>query len=82
MTRKPKPDPSSEAGDLRDLLAAVLEALSLDRDADDYDERIKERTILARVVIREGLAEPAWNADWLRRKLREEEARHEGGEQS
>jgi len=69
-----KTTPSSEARELRHLLAAVLDALTLDFAVDDYGERLKERACLARVVIRDGLDEPAWNADWLRGKLRAEEA--------
>jgi hypothetical protein len=79
-----KPDRSTEVRDLRELLAAVLDALTLDYGVDGYDERIKERSGLAQVVIRDGLDERdriGWNADWLRSKLREEEARH-GGEES
>jgi hypothetical protein len=70
----------------RELLEAVLEALSLPFEAPDYDQRLKDRAGLARVVIREALAEAAerpdaftWNAGWLRRKLRDEEARHPQG---
>ena len=77
MTRKT--DQSAEVRDLRDLLAAVLDALTLDYGVDDYDERIKDRAGLAKVVLRDGLDEPTrvgWNADWLRHKLREEETQH------
>ncbi|GAP46903.1 hypothetical protein [Streptomyces azureus] len=67
----------------RDLLEAVVEALTLPHGSDDYDQRILRRASLARVVAREALAEDrgrlAWNADYLRRKLREEEARHPQG---
>lgn len=80
MTRKPAP--SAEVGDLRDLLAAVLDALTLDFGVDGYDERIKERVAIAKIVIRDGLDEPGrvgWNADWLRSKLREEEAQRQAG---
>ncbi|MEV6737904.1 hypothetical protein AB0N14_13615 [Streptomyces sp. NPDC051104] len=65
----------------RELLAAVLEALTLPFDVDDYDRRILERAGFARVSVDGALGEAAerpdaftWNADWLRRKLREEEA--------
>lgn len=77
-----KPAAAAEARDLRDLLAAVLDALTLDYGVDDYDQRIKDRAGLAQVVIRDGLDAVdriGWNADWLRQKLREEEARHSGG---
>lgn len=83
MTRKPAE--SAEARDLRDLLAAVLDALTLDHGVDGYDQRISERAGIAKVIVREALAagpaEFGWNADWLRQKLREEEARHKAGEQ-
>jgi len=75
MTRKPTP--STEARDLRALLDAVLEALTLDYAVDDYDERIKNRAGLAQVVLRDGLDAPdriGWNADWLRSKLTAEQA--------
>ena len=75
MTRKPTP--STEARDLRNLLDAVLEALTLDYAVDDYDERIKNRAGLAQVVLRDGLDAPdriGWNADWLRSKLTAEQA--------
>jgi hypothetical protein len=62
----------------RELLAAVLEALTLPFEVDDYDRRIVERAAVARVVVREALAEEpgrlAENADYLRSKMREEEA--------
>lgn len=80
MSRKPAG--SAEARDLADLLAAVLDALTLDYGVADYDQRIKDRAGLAKVVIRDGLDAVdriGWNADWLRQKLREEEARHSGG---
>jgi hypothetical protein len=64
----------TEARDLRHLLAAVLDALTLDFAVDNYGERLKDRACLARVVIRDGLDEPGWNADWLHSKLRAEEA--------
>ncbi|MHC3471196.1 hypothetical protein ACYF6T_21215 [Streptomyces sp. 7R007] len=71
------PVPGSEARDLRDLLAAVLDALTLDYGVDDYGERLKVRAGLAKIVLRDGLDEAdriGWNADWLRGKLRAEEA--------
>lgn len=78
MTRKPTP--SSEARELRDLLAAVLDAVTLDYDTPDYDQRIKERAGLAKVVLRDGLGAVdriGWNADWLRSKLTAEQAEAE-----
>lgn len=65
--------PSSEARDLRDLLGAVLDALTLDRSVANYDTRIQFRASLAKVVIRDGLDDPGWNADWLRHQLVAEE---------
>jgi hypothetical protein len=61
----------------RELLQAVVEALTLPFEVDDYDRRILERARIARVVVREALAEDparlAENVDFLRRKLRDEE---------
>lgn len=75
MTKKPTP--STEARDLRALLDVVADALTLDYGAPDYDERLKERVGLARVVLRDGLADGpdriGWNTDWLRHKLTAEE---------
>lgn len=66
------------------LLEAVLEALTLPHDVPGYSERIEDRASIAMVVVRDALAEDpsglAWNADWLRQRLREEEARHKGGQ--
>ncbi|MGW1256492.1 hypothetical protein ACWD5Q_15295 [Streptomyces sp. NPDC002513] len=68
----------SEARDLRDLLSAALEALTVPEGA-DADRRVVDRAIWARVTIKGALQEPpedlAWNAAYLRRKLDEEEAR-------
>jgi hypothetical protein len=62
----------------RDLLEAVVEALTLPFDVADYDRRILARASIARVVVREALAEApdllGQNVDFLRRKLRDEEA--------
>jgi len=80
-----KPIQSAEVRDLRNLLAAVLDALTLDYAVDDYDQRIKDRAGIAKVVVRDVLDAPdrgGWNADWLRSKLREEEARHASGGES
>lgn len=64
------------------LLEAVVEALTLPHDVPDYSRRIENRAMIAKVVVRDALAgdpaDLAWNADWLRQKLREEEARHQG----
>lgn len=72
-----KPTPSTEARDLRALLAAVLDAITLPYDLTDYDPRILRRASLARIVAREALGEDpkrlGWNTDYLQRKLAEEE---------
>ncbi|MFD4975631.1 hypothetical protein [Streptomyces sp. NPDC058424] len=66
------PDP------VRDLLAVVLDAITLPYDAPDYDRRILDRAALARTVATAALAEDprdlAWNVDYLRGKLRAEQA--------
>ena len=75
MTKKPAA--STEARDLRKLLEAVLDAVTLPYDTPDYDERIKERAGLVKVVLRDGLDTAdriGWNADWLRAKLTAEQA--------
>ncbi|NUS74905.1 MAG: hypothetical protein HOV70_01725 [Streptomyces sp.] len=73
-----KPDTANEAAALRDLLAAVLDALTLPYDAADYDKRILDRTALARGVVGPSLAEApadlAWSTDYLREKLAAEQA--------
>jgi hypothetical protein len=70
--------PTTEARDLRQLLAVVLDALTLPYDTPDYDRRILERAALARTVTSAALAEApadlAWNADYLRQKLTAEES--------
>lgn len=70
----PHPTPTTEARDLRTLLEAVRDALTLDHAAPDYNERLKERASLAKVVLRDGLDDPGWNADWLRNQLTAEQA--------
>jgi hypothetical protein len=65
----------------RELLTAVLEALTLPFDADRYEWRLQDRASWVRSTLKGYLDEgdPGWHADYLRRKLRDEEARHEGG---
>jgi hypothetical protein len=60
----------------RELLQAVLEALTLDPGDLDYERRLSERAAWARTTLRGVLedGDPAWHADYLRRKLRDEEA--------
>ncbi|MER8089456.1 hypothetical protein ACIO6T_29795 [Streptomyces sp. NPDC087532] len=68
---------SDEASDLRELLAAVCEALTAPGD-DLNDRRLVDRARWARITIRGALDEDpkdvGWNAGYLRRKMAEEEA--------
>ncbi|MGW3024812.1 hypothetical protein [Streptomyces sp. NPDC001221] len=70
--------PSSEARDLRALLAATVEALTLPYDVPDYDRRILDRAATTRVLTAAALSEDpadlAWNTDYLRAKLTAEQA--------
>ncbi|MFF3330002.1 hypothetical protein ACFYWX_10655 [Streptomyces sp. NPDC002888] len=69
---------SNEAKDLRDLLSVVLEALTVPTGPDS-GRRLDDRALWVRVtvkgVLEEGPEDVAWNADYLRRKLAEEEAK-------
>ncbi|MFJ8599967.1 hypothetical protein ACIREM_14810 [Streptomyces shenzhenensis] len=66
---------SAEARDLRELLEAVHEALSVP-GCDVDDRRLVDRALWARTTIRGALDEdPAdigWNVGYLRRKMAEE----------
>lgn len=66
------------ARDLRNLLEAVLEALAVPHDADDYRRRLDARAGWAAATIKGALADdPAdigWNADFLRSKMDAEQA--------
>jgi hypothetical protein len=66
----------------RELLEAVLDALTLPHGTDRYERRILDRVAWVRTTLKGVLGEgdPGWHADYLRRKLREEEAQHGGGE--
>lgn len=70
------------AGELRELLEVVREALTLPYDIPDYDRRILDRAATARVIVQGALdedpADIAWNTDYLRSKLTAEQARAEG----
>lgn len=71
------PTPAEEARDLRQLLTAVLEAVTLPTDTPDYERRILDRALWVRAALKGALAEdPAnigWDVDYLRGKLRTEE---------
>ncbi|MBT2420589.1 hypothetical protein J7F01_40405 [Streptomyces sp. ISL-22] len=76
--RTPNHAPERPVEPLRELLAAVLEALTLPYDTPDYDRRILDRAATARTVVQGALDEdPAdigWNTDYLRSKLVAEQA--------
>lgn len=67
------PSQPSDARELRDLLAAIRDALTLPYDATDYEHRLQERAAWARTVVDAVLDNPGedigWNADYLRGKL-------------
>jgi len=78
----PRPSaPASSPGDprdLRNLLEAVADALTLPYDTPDYARRILDRTAWARSVVTAALAEDprdlGWNVDYLRSKMTVEQA--------
>ncbi|MDT0469925.1 hypothetical protein [Streptomyces gibsoniae] len=69
---------SSEAEALRDLLRVVVEALTLPSDV-NTDRRIVDRAMWVQVTVKGALKDApedlAWNAEYLRRKLTQEEAK-------
>lgn len=74
------PEPTTNPGDARDLrqlLEAVLEAVTLPHDGTDHARRMEERADWVRATIKGALEEdPAnigWNADFLRGRLAVEE---------
>lgn len=74
-------------GGERDLLEAVLEALTLPYETPNRRLRILDRACTARVSVREALAEgsvwdAAEHAEFLRDRIRKEEAHYRGGGQS
>ncbi|MEV0639019.1 hypothetical protein AB0I77_29565 [Streptomyces sp. NPDC050619] len=73
-----KTTPPTEARELRDLLAAIREALTLPFDTADYDRRLIARAGWARAVVDAVLDNPGedigWNADFLHSKLTAEQA--------
>ena len=58
---------------IRDLLAAVLEAIDLSADLEDYAERLERRAglavVVARAALREDPSDILWNVDYLRAQL-------------
>ncbi|MDX3839027.1 hypothetical protein [Streptomyces europaeiscabiei] len=77
MTKKPTT--STEAADLRALLAVVLEALTVPYDAADYDQRILDRATYVRTavggVLTEAGADVEWDTGYLRKQLASEQAK-------
>lgn len=77
MTSNVQPPNPGDAHQLRQLLAAVLEAVTLDHDTPDHAHRMQERADWVRATLKGALAEdPAgigWHADFLRSRLRAEE---------
>jgi hypothetical protein len=72
----PTPNPG-DARDLRNLLEAVLEAVTLPHDTPEHARRMETRADWVRATVKGALEEdPAgigWNADFLRGRLRAEE---------
>lgn len=58
---------------IRDLLAAVLEAIDLPADTENYAEQLERRAGIAVVALRAALREDPsgipWNVDYLRAQL-------------
>ena len=71
------PATAGEARDLRELLAVVLDAITLDYAADNYEHRLIARTGWAHTVltaVNDGTStDIGWEADFLRSKLTAEE---------
>ncbi|MFJ4790245.1 hypothetical protein [Streptomyces sp. NPDC088794] len=69
---------SAEVRDLRALLEAVCEALTVPGEDSVYRLRLDDRASWARAVIRGALdgdlVDVGWDAAYLRRKMAEEEA--------
>lgn len=72
-----KPTNPGDASDLRQLLEAVLEAVTLPTDTPEHARRMEIRADWVRATVKGALADdPAgigWHADYLRGKLRTEE---------
>lgn len=73
-----KHTPSAEARDLRDLLEAVLEAVTLPHNTPNHARRLETRADWVRATVKgalqEDLAGIGWDADYLRSKLAIEDA--------
>ena len=63
-------------------MTAVVEAVTLPYSADGYERRLADRAGLVNATLRGFFqdGDPEWHAEYLRRKLHDEEARHAGGE--
>ncbi|MEU9406224.1 hypothetical protein AB0E08_11025 [Streptomyces sp. NPDC048281] len=74
----PRTAKAEASSDVRALLDAVVEAITLPYDAHDYERRLLERARIARSLVtaafREDPTELGWNADYLRRRLAAEQA--------
>lgn len=64
--------------ELRQLLAVVLDAVTLPTDTPDYERRILDRALWVRAALKGALAEDlaniGWDIDYLRSKLTAEQA--------
>jgi hypothetical protein len=73
-----RPDNTAEARDLRALLEATLDAITLPYGTPDYDRRMRERVGWTLTTLKGALAEDPsgldWNVDFLRGKLAAEQA--------
>ncbi|MEV8042439.1 hypothetical protein AB0P02_01160 [Streptomyces griseoluteus] len=72
-----EPITSTEARDLRALLAVVLEALSVPNDAFEYGRRLEHRARETRTAIQAALVgngELDWNTAYLRSQIAVEQA--------
>jgi hypothetical protein len=67
-----KPDTTSEAAALRQFLAVVVEAVTLNYGADEYDRRLLNRTAHVRALASTALTGPADRLAWCINYLREQ----------
>lgn len=72
-----QPTNLGDARDLRNLLEAVLEAVTLPHDTPEHARRMETRADWVRATVKGALQEDpagiAWNADFLRGRLAAEE---------